>query len=933
MQFDRATQVVAQGEQVVFGSSVDGTVTCLHAVSGEVVWTYSTEGPIRFAPVLWQDRAFVGSDDGYLYALGLADGALLWKRRGGPTHQTVLGNQQMISRWPLRGGPVVADAIVYFAAGIWPSEGIYVYAVDANTGDVIWQNVDSGSIYMPQPHSTAEAKSGVAAQGYLVVSGDRLFVPTGRAVPASFDRRTGKLEYFHLQKYGHNGESLVMVIGDTFFNGGIGFDVQAGHQLAKLGGGELAATATGLVRCFGNEVAEYCWQEEEKPDRKGEPEKVRSLVPLWKHEAHAECTAVISAGSQIVMGGRNRVTLFDTAARKMVWQADVDGVAYALAVARQRLLVSTDRGTIHCFAAQLPPRETVPPVAATRPSAPGGVERAGSAEEIIQRTGVTQGYCLDLGCGDGALASELAKRTQLQIVAVDPDADNVRSARTRLAAEGFYGSRVMVLQRELTDTGLPPYFADLIVSGRALDQDISDPVLDEARRLQRPCGGILCLTRQGTWQVTARGALEGSGNWTHQYADPANTVNSSDSLINGQLSMLWYRDLDFAIPSRHGRAPSPLYLDGRLLHESMNGLVAVDAYNGRELWRYDIPDVLKAYDGDELMGVAGTGSNFCVGGDSVYVRDGSRCLRLQLTSGTLTSEYVTPVTADGKHESWGYIAWADGVLFGSTANAEHIVTFRYLNRGGDMTKQLTESKTFFAIDAQSGDLLWRYDAKKSIRHNAIAVANGMVFLIDRPLALFDREKKPASKEHPTGKLVALDARTGNLIWQNDQDIFGTMLAVSTAHNVVLMSYQSTRFQLDSEFGGRMAGLRADTGERLWDIPAKYESRPTLNDRTIYTQGGAWDLLTGQAVPFQFKRSYGCGILASSRDMLLFRSATLGYYDLAGARETVDYGGIRPGCWINALPVGGLVLVPDASAGCACSYQNRSWMALSGTHEE
>ena len=29
----------------------------------------------------------------------------------------------------------------------------------------------------------------------------------------------------------------------------------------------------------------------------------------------------------------------------------------------------------------------------------------------------------------------------------------------------------------------------------------------------------------------------------------------------------------------------------------------------------------------------------------------------------------------------------------------------------------------------------------------------------------------------------------------------------------------------------------------------------------------------------------------------------------------------------------LVLVPDASAGCACSYQNRSWMALSGTHED
>ena len=259
--------------------------------------------------------------------------------------------------------------------------------------------------------------------------------------------------------------------------------------------------------------------------------------------------------------------------------------------------------------------------------------------------------------------------------------------------------------------------------------------------------------------------------------------------------MLWFRDFDFAIPSRHGRAPTPLCHEGRLLHEGMNGLVAVDAYNGRELWRYDVPDVLKAYDGDELMGVAGTGSNFCVGGDSVYVRDGARCLRLDTASGTLTSEYTTPETADGTHENWGYIAWADGVLFGSTANAQHIVTYRYVNRGGDMTRQLTESSSLFAIDPQSGELLWRYDAKDSIRHNSIAVAQGTVFLIDRPLALFDREREPTVKEHPTGKIMALDARTGEELWQNDQDIYGTMLAVSAEHHVVLMNrlaFDSTR---------------------------------------------------------------------------------------------------------------------------------------------
>ena len=57
---------------------------------------------------------------------------------------------------------------------------------------------------------------------------------------------------------------------------------------------------------------------------------------------------------------------------------------------------------------------------------------------------------------------------------------------------------------------------------------------------------------------------------------------------------------------------------------------------------------------------------------------------------------------------------------------------------------------------------------------------------------------------------------------------------------------------------------------------------------------------------------------------------LGYHDFTRQAGTENYGGVRPGCWVNALPVGGLVLLPDASSGCKCSYQNRTWIALEGT---
>jgi len=203
-------------------------------------------------------------------------------------------------------------------------------------------------------------------------------------------------------------------------------------------------------------------------------------------------------------------------------------------------------------------------------------------------------------------------------------------------------------------------------------------------------------------------------------------------------------------------------------------------------------------------------------------------------------------------------------------------------------------------------------------------------LIDRPLSLSDREKRPKkTKPHELGRLVSINSKTGELNWSNEKEIYGTLLAVSEEHDALLMSYQPTRFRLASEVGGRMAVFQAANGKRLWDNKVKYESRPMINGSTVYAQGGAWDLLTGATRPFDFKRSYGCGILASSKNMMLFRSATLGYFDIETQEQTENFGGVRPGCWVNVIPAGGVVLVPDASAGCRCSYLNRAWFALQG----
>ena len=648
--------------------------------------------------------------------------------------------------------------------------------------------------------------------------------------------------------------------------------------------------------------------------------------------------SLIGAGETIIVGTKNhKVLTADVGAQSVVMTAEVDGEPLGLAAAEGHLLVSTDQGTIYCFAS----RKTDHPIEISPETKSSVYVRnrlyAKAAREIVNKTGITKGYCLDLGCGTGRLAYELAKLTELNIYAVDPDPAKVVQARKRLDEAGLYGTRVTVLQRSLTETELPSYFANLIVSGRTIEKGTDSIPYKEIERMLRPDGGTACLGRPDEMRLTVRGPLEGAGDWTHQYCDPANTNCSTDALVRGPLGMLWFTDNDFEMPSRHGRGPAPLCLRGKLFVEGLHGLRALDAYNGHVLWEYPVKNILKAYDQEHLMGTAGTGSNFCVTPEGLYLNTWSKCLKLDPDTGKLIAEFNAPKHPKSKECTWGYIACKDRTLFGTLADTEHIVKYRYGK--SNMQTQFTESVLLFAMDATTGKLEWTYTPQHSIRNNTIAVGDDSIYLIDRPLALCDRlqildkakesneKKKIENYSQPMGTLIALNVDNGDVRWKSSDNIYGTLLALSEKYDILLMAYQDTRFKLVSEVGGRMAAFKASTGERLWDVEARYGSRPILNDSTIYAQPGAWDLKTGKKKEFRFERSYGCGTVAGSKHLLAFRSATLGYRDLHSGQETVNYGGIRPGCWINTIPASGLLLVPEASNRCVCSYLIKATIAL------
>ena len=971
--FDRVYQPVVAGGMLYYGGSVDDKVYALDATTGQLQWTFFTDAPVRFAPAVWRDSLFVASDDGYLYCLSTDNGELLWRRRGGPRADMLLGNDRMISRWPARGGPVIVDDIVYFGAGIWPSEGIFLYALDPQTGDILWENDSSGSIEMDQPHGTARAKSGLSAQGYLAATGDSLLVPTGRAVPAVLNRTNGTLRHFQLQMHQQAGGADVVVIDEYYANGGVLYAAADGTRVDSIGL-RLAVHPDYVISAVGSKITgrdrRRLVVERDVVDRKGNKQRAKSIAsPAWEVEVdfaaepsppipedlqppevrmtstawttpvlQGEATALIVAADRVIVGGRGRVSVIDIPTRTLTWSTDVEGTVYGLAASDGRLYASTDRGRIYCFEdvkANGPAgSEYIPPAL----SVSNDSRYSSAVNEIVQRTGITEGFCVHLECGDGSSTLALAQGTKLKIYATDPDPANVQKARERLDLARMYGTRVTVHQCEAADVPYADYCADLVISGRSLKASRDDGSVDAAERLQRPCGGKICFGPEGSMQVSTRGPLEDAGNWTHQNAGPANTLCSQDARVRGELQMLWFRDTDFLMVNRHGRAPPALVQDGRMFVEGLNGLRAQSVYNGRVLWEFSAPGILSAYNREHSIGAAWTGGNICLSPDRIFLHNDRTCFVLDAATGKEVARIAPPPRPDGKAGTWGYLAYQDGKLFGSLANEEYLI--KCWSDRWDTGRQFTESILLFAQDADTGRMLWSFTPEHSIRHNAIAIGGGRVYLIDRPVAAQDDlnfttpqerrgDSKPDAKpEHSLGRLIALDARSGKRLWDSERNIFGTLLAYMAEDDLVWMGYQAAhQASRPSELGNRMAVFNAADGTCVWNIQAEYADRPVLNGRTIYAPPGAWDLLTGRRLPFKLERSYGCGIVAGCRGMLVFRSATLGYIDLSTSSETLNYGGIRPGCWIVAIPAGGVLTMPDAASWCTCSYLNQGTLAL------
>jgi len=552
MPYDRVYEPVVSGSTLVFGSNRNDRVTALDTRTGREKWRFYCDGPVRFPAAASRDKVYFTSDDGFLYCLALTDGKLLWRKRGGPDARKILGNGRLISAWPARGGPVLADGVVYWAASIWPLMGVFIHAVDAETGEAVWTNDGVGQMWLSQPHPGADAFAGIAPQGSMAVVGDKLLVPGGRSVPACFDRATGELLYYHLEgsKY-HDitlsspdrkieGGSHVSAVGGFYFNHrGLNttmYDLKTGdaymdmHQLVADNPRARWKPRTtypvltdDVLYLSGNPVWAYDLKSLQKVDyhrreRDRRSKQVRDTRRFrWRMEKLWTCdvdgtTALIKVGNRLCAGGPGKVSAITLAGRdkpRVTWQADVEGTPAGLLAADGRLFAVTLEGTLYCFG----PDKVEPTIHPEEPvAAPPEGEIPAMVAQMLETSSVPKGYCLAFGLDKGELVEAIARHSDLQVIAVDTDPNKVAALRRRLDDAGLYGVKISVHAGDPLSFHAPPYLSPLMVSEslKTAGFDKADKFIRAVFHSLRPYGGVAWLPLADQAEQAAIGQLVAS---------------------------------------------------------------------------------------------------------------------------------------------------------------------------------------------------------------------------------------------------------------------------------------------------------------------------------------------------------------------------------------------------------------------------------------
>jgi outer membrane protein assembly factor BamB len=351
---------------LVFVSGPDGIVRALDTATGKVRWKAYTGGAVRIPPTIWKGRAFVGSGDGWVYAHEAQTGRLLWRFRASPIERKIPVYDSLLSNWPAASGVLVEDGIAYVAAGIVNYDGTYVYALDAATGKIKWQNNTSG-------HLDRQARTGVSVQGHQLLHDGKLYLASGTSLsPAVYDITDGRClndpgPLANCASQSPRGCELsllgdqVAACGKPFYahpNYNV-FDATVFNKvfLTSSGGRDIVWVSNQnnkKVLCFDNIDRQLLRQRMENPGNRFNLDFGKLGIkdkPLWSYDCK-ESVAFAVCKNAVVIANESEIVAMNLKDGRILWSLPVSSspVPWGLAVDRNgNVVVSLENGQVLCF--------------------------------------------------------------------------------------------------------------------------------------------------------------------------------------------------------------------------------------------------------------------------------------------------------------------------------------------------------------------------------------------------------------------------------------------------------------------------------------------------------------------------------------------------------------------------------------------------------
>lgn len=339
--------IKADGKVFVGGS--DGAVRAFDAKSGKVIWTAYTGGAIQYPPTVSEGGIYVGSGDGWIYCFNQKTGQRHWRFRAAPYERKMPVYGKLLSTWPVNTGVLVKDGVAYAAAGIASHDGTFVYALDAKTGKLKWQNNSSSRLM------NEEIVAGVSVQGHLLLDKGKLYMAGGNVVsPGIYDAKTGRCLNTLKNEWqkAPRGSELFLAAGKIRVVDRMMYsprDYIPSRYYAKY----LLEASQGDVIIQGTNKAMM----------RVEPTKEGKFKVIWRDDRFIETSAVVLTKNAVVVAGRiagkNKGEMRDVLMAlnpkdgKPMWSNDLPARAesWGLAIDSQgRIIVTLVNGRVLCYA-------------------------------------------------------------------------------------------------------------------------------------------------------------------------------------------------------------------------------------------------------------------------------------------------------------------------------------------------------------------------------------------------------------------------------------------------------------------------------------------------------------------------------------------------------------------------------------------------------